>query len=104
MPDDGRQRVAVDVGAPFPTRRVGVAGADVFRLQALEFLLGAEFVGLWEESCQSVRSMVSGIRDQLTIVLVGDPRAENVEMGKADLLAVSRFNVFGARVEAGPLM
>lgn len=43
---DGRQRVAVDVGAPFPAGGVGVAGADVFGLQALEFLLRAKFVGL----------------------------------------------------------
>lgn len=38
--------VARDVGPPFPRGRVWVAGADVFRLEALEFLLGAEFVGL----------------------------------------------------------
>lgn len=46
MSDDGRERVAVDVGAPFPARRVGVAGAYIFRLKALELLLRAEFVGL----------------------------------------------------------
>lgn len=36
----------MNVGAPLPARRVGVAGADVLGLQALELLLGAEFVGL----------------------------------------------------------
>ena len=46
MAHDGRQRVAVDIGAPFPASGVWVAGADVFGLQALEFLLRAEFVGL----------------------------------------------------------
>lgn len=45
---NGGQGVAVDVGAPFPAGGVGVACADVFGLQALEFLLRAEFVGLWE--------------------------------------------------------
>lgn len=38
--------VAVDVGLPFPTRRVGVSCANILGLQALEFLLVAELVGL----------------------------------------------------------
>ena len=38
--------VAVDVGDPFELCGVGVAGADVARLQGFELLLGAEFVGL----------------------------------------------------------
>lgn len=46
MAGDGRVCVALNVGAPFPACRVWVTGADVFRLEALEFLLGAEFVGL----------------------------------------------------------
>lgn len=46
MPDDARLGVAVDVGLPLPARRVRVARPDVFGLQALEFLLGAELVGL----------------------------------------------------------
>ena len=46
MAGDGGERVAVDVGAPFPAGGVRVASADVLGLEALEFLLGAEFVGL----------------------------------------------------------
>ena len=46
MAGDGRVRVALDVGPPLPARRVRVAGADVLCLEALEFLLGAELVGL----------------------------------------------------------
>jgi hypothetical protein len=38
----------VDVGLPLPARRVRVTGADVLGLEPLEFLLGAEFVGLVE--------------------------------------------------------
>jgi hypothetical protein len=40
--------VAMDVGLPLPACRVGVASAYVFGLETLEFLLGAEFVGLIE--------------------------------------------------------
>lgn len=101
VPDDGRQRVAVDVGAPFPASGVGVAGADVFRLQALEFLLGAEFVGLVEGFCQYVRSVSSGVQYQLTIVLDVGPRAGYVESGKADLLLA--LQCLWRRVEAGAL-
>lgn len=36
----------MDVGGPFMFSRVGVAGADVSRLELLELLLCAEFVGL----------------------------------------------------------
>lgn len=83
----------MDVGAPFPARGVGVAGADVFRLQALEFLLGAEFVGLGKTSCQSMRSMTSEVQGQLTIVLVGDLVRRICRDGKTrTFLAVSRFN------------
>lgn len=46
MADDAGLGVAVDVGLPLPGRGVWVAGADVFRLQALELLLRAELVGL----------------------------------------------------------
>ena len=46
MADDGRVRVALDVGAPLPAGRVGVAGADVLGLEALELLLVAKLVGL----------------------------------------------------------
>lgn len=46
MADDARVCVAVDVGLPLPARRVRVAGADELGLEPLEFLLGAEFVGL----------------------------------------------------------
>lgn len=46
MAGDGRVRVALDVGAPFPAGSVGVTGADVLGLEALEFLLVAKFVGL----------------------------------------------------------
>lgn len=46
MAGDGRVCVALNVGAPFPACRVWVTSADVFRLEALEFLLSAEFVGL----------------------------------------------------------
>jgi hypothetical protein len=44
--DDARVRVAVDVGLPLPARRVRVACSDELGLEPLEFLLGAEFVGL----------------------------------------------------------
>lgn len=47
MADNVRECVAVDVGLELPARRVGVPGADVFGLEALEFLLRAEFVGLY---------------------------------------------------------
>jgi hypothetical protein len=40
--------VALDVGAPFPAGRVWVACTDVLCLEAFEFLLGAEFIGLGE--------------------------------------------------------
>ena len=46
MADDGRVRVALYVGAPFPACGVGVAGANVLGLEALKFLLIAKFVGL----------------------------------------------------------
>lgn len=38
--------VALDVGAPFPAGGVWVASTDVLGLEALEFLLVAELVGL----------------------------------------------------------
>ncbi len=41
-----RVAVPLDVADPFVFRRVGVARADVARLQRFELLLGAEFVGL----------------------------------------------------------
>lgn len=41
-----RIAVAMDVGGPFVLCCVGVAGADVARLELLELLLGAEFVCL----------------------------------------------------------
>lgn len=44
--DNVGECVAVDVGLELPAGRVGVPGADVFGLEALEFLLRAEFVGL----------------------------------------------------------
>lgn len=44
--DDGSVSVPVDVGLPLPARRVGMASADELGLQALEFLLVAELVGL----------------------------------------------------------
>jgi hypothetical protein len=53
---DGGVCVALDVGAPFPAGRVWVTSADVFRLEALEFLLGAEFVGL--ALCQHLKSII----------------------------------------------
>lgn len=46
MADDGRVRVAVDVGLKLPGRRVRVPCADELGLKTLEFLLGAEFIGL----------------------------------------------------------
>lgn len=70
MAGDGRVCVALNVGAPFPACRVWVTSADVFRLEALEFLLGAEFVGL--TLCQHAifviwdwkrRTMLLDIRD-----------------------------------------
>lgn len=50
VPDDAGLGVAVDVGLPLPARRVRVPRTNVLGLQALEFLLGAELVGL-ENSC-----------------------------------------------------
>ena len=47
MPDVGCVAVAVDVGGPFVLCGVGVAGADVARLEGFELLLRAEFVGLF---------------------------------------------------------
>lgn len=44
--DDAAVGVAVDVGLPLPRGRVGVPRANVLGLQAFEFLLGAELVGL----------------------------------------------------------
>lgn len=44
--DNTRVGVAMDVGLPFPARRVGVSGANVFGLEAFQLLLGTEFVGL----------------------------------------------------------
>lgn len=46
MPDDACLGVAVDVGLPLPARGVGVPGADVLGLEALELLLRAELVSL----------------------------------------------------------
>lgn len=48
--DNVGECVAVDVGLELPARRVGMPGADVFGLEALEFLLRAEFVGLCVQS------------------------------------------------------
>jgi len=39
--------VTSDVGGPFVFGGVGVAGPDVFVLESLELLLGAEFVCLY---------------------------------------------------------
>lgn len=44
--NDATVCVARDVGPPFPGAGVRVAGSNVLGLQAFEFLLGAEFVGL----------------------------------------------------------
>lgn len=46
MSDDARVGVAVDVGLPLPTGRVGVTRTDVLGLKPLEFLLGTKFVRL----------------------------------------------------------
>lgn len=46
VPDVGRVAVPCDVGGPFVFCRVGVAGADVARLELLELLGCAEFVCL----------------------------------------------------------
>jgi hypothetical protein len=46
VPDEGRKCVALDVGPPLPCVNVWVSCADVFRLEAFEFLLGAKLVGL----------------------------------------------------------
>lgn len=46
VPGDARVCVAVDVGLPLPAGCVRVSRADVLGLEALEFLLVAEFVGL----------------------------------------------------------
>lgn len=45
---DGRVGIALDVGAPFPAGGVWVASTHVLGLEALEFLLVAELVGLEE--------------------------------------------------------
>ena len=52
----GSVAVARNVGRPFVFRRVGVPGADVFLLEGLEELLGAEFICLYE-----VRRLVGGL-------------------------------------------
>lgn len=44
--DDACLGVAVDIGLPLPTGRVRVTCANILGLQALEFLLGAELIGL----------------------------------------------------------
>ncbi|KAJ6444072.1 hypothetical protein O9K51_02466 [Purpureocillium lavendulum] len=44
--DDGRVRVALDVGPPLPARGVWVAGSEELGLQALELLLVSKLVGL----------------------------------------------------------
>ena len=66
MAGDGRVCVALDVGAPFPACRVWVTSADVFRLEALEFLLGAEFVGL---SIRQHAMFVNWYRERRTMLL-----------------------------------
>jgi len=48
--DNVGECVAVDVGLELPACRVRVPGADVFGLEALEFLLRTEFVGLYGQS------------------------------------------------------
>ena len=47
----------MDVGCPFEFCGVGVAGAYVARLELLELLLGAEFVGLLGEGVSLFRQM-----------------------------------------------
>lgn len=47
MADVGSAAVAMDVGSPFVLCCVGVAGADVARLELFELLGCAEFVGLF---------------------------------------------------------
>lgn len=54
-----RVRVARDVRRPLVLGRVRVARADVFVLERLELLLGAEFVGLWRLVCWSFLSWPS---------------------------------------------
>lgn len=44
MAGDRGVGVAVNVGAPFPARRVGVTGTDELGLKAFEFLLRTKFV------------------------------------------------------------
>lgn len=41
MTNNTRVRVAVDVGLPFPARRIGVSCTNVFGLEPFELLLGA---------------------------------------------------------------
>lgn len=55
--DDGRVRVALDVGAPLPAGRVGVAGTNVLGLEALELLLVTELVGLGALSASLLRPL-----------------------------------------------
>ena len=58
--DDVGKCVAVDVGLELPARRVGVAGTDVLGLEALEFLLRAQLVGLGGLSERITDSMDGG--------------------------------------------
>lgn len=46
MANDGRVRITLDICTPFPAVCVRVSCANVFGLQALEFLLRAKLVGL----------------------------------------------------------
>jgi hypothetical protein len=45
--DDAAISVARDVGPPLPRAGVGVASSNVLGLQALEFVLDSQFVGLF---------------------------------------------------------
>lgn len=47
MASDGGERVAVQVGAPLPARRVRMTGSDIFGLESFELLLGTELVSLF---------------------------------------------------------
>lgn len=84
--DERTVAVAHDVGRPLELRRVGVAGADVARLEGFELLLLAEFVGhdfsgrgfvRWEEGCGGGGLLLKGFWRWEGVVVEVELRAES---------------------------
>lgn len=62
MAGNGGVGIALDVDSPLPAGSIGVTGTDVLGLEALEFLLVAEFVGLRKRLAEAELAQGGGRR------------------------------------------